>query len=1007
MIRVGEKEIRPTAPVLFAALLYLCAERGRRVPRAALQELLFPEKDERSGAHSVRQLLYKLRSLGVPLETTASHTTLRAAAVTEGEEAGDELLPGYAPQLSVAFDEWVAEYRAQRLASARSRLLRELTAARNAGDNPAIARLAAALLRIDPLNEPATFARSEVMAVAGQVHRAVQLLKEYGDEVGTSLRLPADLLRKRIAERFVERTRTDPPLLGRSRELALLLGHFARASTGRATMSLVWGEAGIGKSRLVQEFRAHVLLKQAVVVTTHCQPHDSSRPMGALVDLVPRLLQSRGALGIAPEAMRVLRGLTGGESLSLAVEPDVVAARIRVALEELILCVCSEAPLVMIVEDAHWQDEASTSFLRSLLSREVQIHIVLTSRTFEVAKNDSSSQAFAIRLEPLAREDAIQLLNEAVGTGATFSDELRDRCIDLAAGHPLFICSIAEHLRVSASAPSTTTTLRDLLRQRIRSLTSPAQLLLRCLAGFGLLGSHERLRRALQLSVTDTLLALQEVTDRGLVVQQGDVLACSHDVLTSTVISDIPGAMRVAIMERVATVLEEDGTKTHTAAVLWACSECWEHAQNADRAAQALHKCALYASEIGQPMFAIKALEKAQRLCSTNDLAFYIEETLRVADTSVQVDTVISNAERLHAHLVRTGKPSRSNNLAEFTLVNLKRRLLFPIWNERGAFERLALDPTAKTEDRLRAARAFILAAEEELALEASHQFYERVISILPRCQDEADRRHLDLVFHSTAGDPERASELAAWLLEARSERPGKVGMLAFGDAAYAMFRAGNEVLALNAHEGVLAESRRLSLSPMICGIYAERAAMIALHLGQTTLALDYHRTARDIFSETGDCQRPSSLSNAIDFAIAASDVADARHHINILRSRYASYFTPNRERVTLGQDLIVDWLQGVATEPDKLTRAQQLYQRGQRVCECDSLAVGLALSLTKCHSHEAATDHLRSYLTLARRDRFALPPFLTNLLTAAGVPISDQAAAMHTRAAGAIGSSN
>jgi len=59
LIKVGERDIRPTSPLLFAALLYLGMERGRRVSRAALQEMLFPDANERSGAHSLRQLLYK------------------------------------------------------------------------------------------------------------------------------------------------------------------------------------------------------------------------------------------------------------------------------------------------------------------------------------------------------------------------------------------------------------------------------------------------------------------------------------------------------------------------------------------------------------------------------------------------------------------------------------------------------------------------------------------------------------------------------------------------------------------------------------------------------------------------------------------------------------------------------------------------------------------------------------------------------------------------------------
>src|SRR5438270_12780360 len=86
LIKVGEKEIRPTAPLVFAALLYLGMERGRRVPRTALQELLFPDADERSGAHSLRQLLYKLRQLGVSIEADGSTVSLPADSVCDDGE---------------------------------------------------------------------------------------------------------------------------------------------------------------------------------------------------------------------------------------------------------------------------------------------------------------------------------------------------------------------------------------------------------------------------------------------------------------------------------------------------------------------------------------------------------------------------------------------------------------------------------------------------------------------------------------------------------------------------------------------------------------------------------------------------------------------------------------------------------------------------------------------------------------------------------------------------------
>src|SRR5881394_528165 len=82
-IRIGQREIRPTSPLMFAALLYLGVERGRRVPRAALQEMLFPKVDERSGAHSLRQLLYKLRRLGAAIDADDEGVSIRSDEVRD------------------------------------------------------------------------------------------------------------------------------------------------------------------------------------------------------------------------------------------------------------------------------------------------------------------------------------------------------------------------------------------------------------------------------------------------------------------------------------------------------------------------------------------------------------------------------------------------------------------------------------------------------------------------------------------------------------------------------------------------------------------------------------------------------------------------------------------------------------------------------------------------------------------------------------------------------------
>src|SRR5436190_8686151 len=111
-IEVGEHAVLPSAPHVFAALLYLGLERGRWTPRATLSELLFPEDQAESASHNLRQLLYKLRRLAAPIESNAHGVRLpervvhddisivvngTLAARREAAQRGITVLPAYAP----------------------------------------------------------------------------------------------------------------------------------------------------------------------------------------------------------------------------------------------------------------------------------------------------------------------------------------------------------------------------------------------------------------------------------------------------------------------------------------------------------------------------------------------------------------------------------------------------------------------------------------------------------------------------------------------------------------------------------------------------------------------------------------------------------------------------------------------------------------------------------------------------------------------------------------------
>ncbi|HKW47328.1 MAG TPA: hypothetical protein VJN70_07780, partial [Gemmatimonadaceae bacterium] len=77
-IEIGARRIGPSSGRLFALVLYLASRRGHPVSRRVVQELLFPAAEAARAAHNLRQLLYRLRQLGVPLEADSDQIRLSA-----------------------------------------------------------------------------------------------------------------------------------------------------------------------------------------------------------------------------------------------------------------------------------------------------------------------------------------------------------------------------------------------------------------------------------------------------------------------------------------------------------------------------------------------------------------------------------------------------------------------------------------------------------------------------------------------------------------------------------------------------------------------------------------------------------------------------------------------------------------------------------------------------------------------------------------------------------------
>jgi len=371
VIEVGENRIGPDSKVVFGLLLYLGLERGKRVPRTTLMDLFWPDSSPDRAAHSLRQTIYQCRKLGAQIEASKTEVTLENSDIASDldhiEAAGEgnswapgaEFLPGYKPDGSDAFVNWLDQHRSVVSARIRHRLLLAMARSRSSANWESASAIARQLLDVDPLNEEGTLVLAEATAMRGNKADALHILDDFAKDVGHNLQLtlPSNVLRRRIAEHFKD-IGSAQPLVGRSEVLDQLSTRLTLARQREGGALLLWGPPGIGKSRLLVEVEANATLAGFQVCGVACHLVDASRPLSAFTEAVPRLIQLRGALGCSPESLELLRRLVRVHSDPKEWSRDndgiVDPTNVRRALLELLDSIVAEAPLLIAVEDVHW-----------------------------------------------------------------------------------------------------------------------------------------------------------------------------------------------------------------------------------------------------------------------------------------------------------------------------------------------------------------------------------------------------------------------------------------------------------------------------------------------------------------------------------------------------------------------------------------------------------------------------------------------------------------------------
>jgi len=269
------------------------------------------------------------------------------------------------------------------------------------------------------------------------------------------------LTERSLQSRFEARAGRLTPFIGREHELALLIDRFERAATGDGQAVLLCGEAGIGKSRLLQRlfeklsslpqpptrirmqclpFHTATLLHPVFCQLEYAASFSAEDTAEAKLDKLEALLRE-GADDVA-EGMALLApllSLPADRHGVIELEAERRKERVLRFLGDQLIGLASRNCVLLIFEDVHWLDPATREFIDQLLPRiaDVPILIVITYRPEFQSEWPRHPPVTALTLGRLSRGQGIEVVRAA--GGAALSEDIVARIGQRAGGVPLFI----------------------------------------------------------------------------------------------------------------------------------------------------------------------------------------------------------------------------------------------------------------------------------------------------------------------------------------------------------------------------------------------------------------------------------------------------------------------------------------------------------------------------------------------------------------------------------------
>jgi DNA-binding CsgD family transcriptional regulator/tetratricopeptide (TPR) repeat protein len=436
--------------------------------------------------------------------------------------------------------------------------------------------------------------------------------------------------------------------VGRAAELSMLDEVLAGAAAGDPQALLIGGEAGVGKTRLVEEFAGAARGRGAVVALGGCVEIGAdglpfapfSTALRALRRELPGQLDAAAA-GQEEELARLLPEIGTAAAREAARHDEDAMARLFELTARLLERVAAEHTVVLALEDLHWSD-ASTRHLLSYLLRTLRtgrLVVLATYRSDDIHRRHPLRPLLAeldrlrtIRRLELARFNREEVCRQVAGILAQEPDpDQIDAIFERSDGNAFFVEELAVAAREGCRT-GLTDSLRDLLLVRVEGLPETAQQVARIVAEGGSTVEYRLLAAVARLAEDDLIEALRAAVNAGILnpAPGGDGYRFRHSLVREAVSDDLLPGERSRLNRRYAEALEADPTLVPADQRATRLASYWYHAHDAAKALPAVLDASVEARHRHAYAEQLRLLERAMELWDTAPEA--VRRTLRPVD---------------------------------------------------------------------------------------------------------------------------------------------------------------------------------------------------------------------------------------------------------------------------------------------------------------------------------------------------------------------------------------